>query len=176
LLAEGFEELEAITILDVLRRAEIDAQAISVGETRVVGAHGIPLVADRALSEAISESWDAVILPGGLPGAHNLRDDPQVQKLVQQQNNSGGRVAAICAAPIALASAGILEGRRATCYPGFEDQLGQAKPTTDRVVIDGNVTTSRGPGTAIAFALTLVEQLRDPETAASVRDAMLVAK
>jgi 4-methyl-5(b-hydroxyethyl)-thiazole monophosphate biosynthesis len=176
LLAEGFEELEAITILDVLRRAEIETEALSVGDTRVVGAHGIPVVANRPVKEAASERWDAVILPGGLPGAYNLRDDPQVQKLVQEQNRSGRRVAAICAAPAALAAAGVLEGRRATCYPGFEDQLGGAKPATDRVVTDGNITTSRGPGTAIDFALALVEQLKDRETAASVREAMLVAR
>jgi 4-methyl-5(b-hydroxyethyl)-thiazole monophosphate biosynthesis len=194
LLAEGFEELEAVTILDVLRRAEIETESLSVGNQRVAGAHGIPVLADRTLKEGAGERWDAVILPGGLPGATNLQEDAQVQALVQEQNQGGRTVAAICAAPIALASAGVLEGRaicaapialasagvlegrRATCYPGFEDQLGKVERSQERVVIDGNVITSRGPGTALDFALTLVEELKGREAADALRDAMLIAR
>ena len=176
LLAEGFEELEAVTILDVLRRAGIETEALSVGNQRVAGAHGIPVLADRTLKEGAGERWDAVILPGGLPGATNLQEDPQVLALVQEQNRSGRMVAAICAAPIALASAGVLEGRRATCYPGFEDQLGKVERSEERVVIDGNVITSRGPGTALDFALTLVEELKGREAADALRDAMLITR
>jgi 4-methyl-5(b-hydroxyethyl)-thiazole monophosphate biosynthesis len=174
LLAEGFEEIEAVTVLDVLRRAGVQVQAVSLRGKRVTGSHGITLVADTTLREAARQQWDAVILPGGLPGAENLRDDPAVRDLVRKHFENGSRVAAICAGPIALAAAGVLDGRRATCYPGFEAQLGAARCASDRVVVDGNVVTSRGPGTAIEFALALVAELVDREAEAGLRQRMLV--
>ena len=119
--------------------------------------------------------WEAVVLPGGLPGATNLRDDERVQDLLRHQNDAGRAVGAICAGPIALANAGVLEGRQATCYPGFEDQLTGSSPCSDPVVVDGNVFTSRGVGTALPFALALVSRLRDEPTAATLRDRMLVS-
>lgn len=176
LLANGFEEIEAVTIIDVLRRAEISVAVLAVGtsELRVEGSHAIVVEADRPLREALNDAWDVVILPGGLPGAHNLRDDPEVQTLVKAQHQSGKRVAAICAAPIALGAAGILAGKRATSYPGFEDELTGATCVTDRVVCDGNVVTSRGPGTALPFALEIVSQLRGDDLASTLRNQMLV--
>jgi 4-methyl-5(b-hydroxyethyl)-thiazole monophosphate biosynthesis len=174
LLADGFEEIEAVTIIDVLRRAEVDVVALGVKGKTVQGAHGLKLEADKTLKEAAGESWAMVILPGGLPGATNLRDDPDVQALIKKQSAKGGKLAAICAAPIALGAAGILENRRATCYPGFEDQLAGARVREERVVADGNLITSRGPGTALEFALRLAAELRDEETAAALREGMLV--
>lgn len=174
LLADGFEELEAITVIDVLRRAEVEVLALGLHGERVTGSHGITVEADGTLDAHAHESWDLVVLPGGMPGAANLRDDPRVQALVKTQDERGGQLAAICAAPIALASAGVLSGRRATSYPSFGDQLGDATYAQDRVVIDDHVTTSRGPGTALEFALSLVARLVDDETATKLRHAMLV--
>lgn len=174
LLAEGFEEIEAITIIDVLRRAELDVVTAGLSGTSVNGAHGIVVQADVPLEEAKAESWDLVVLPGGLPGATNLRDDPRVQALVREQVDAGKRVAAICAAPIALGAAGVLEGKSATSYPGFEDQLTGARVVEDRVCLDGNIITSRGPGTALEFSLALVAELVGAEQAEALRDGMLV--
>jgi 4-methyl-5(b-hydroxyethyl)-thiazole monophosphate biosynthesis len=174
LLADGFEEIEAITIVDVLRRAEIPVELLGVHGRRARGSHGIVVEADATLAERAEASWAAVVLPGGMPGAATLRDDPGVQALLHRQQAAGGRVAAICAAPIALGAAGLLEGRDATCYPGFEGGLGGARHRTERVVEDGPVITSRGPGTALEFALALVRTLRDPATAERLADGMLV--
>lgn len=175
LLADGFEETEAVTVIDVLRRAEITVEVLGVSGRRCTGSHGIVLEADALLAGRATTHFDAVVLPGGMPGAAALRDDPQVQALLRAQHARGGVVAAICAAPIALARAGILQGRRATCFPGFEQQLDGARAVHDAVVRDGHVITSRGVGTALAFALALVEDLRGPATAATLRERMLVA-
>lgn len=174
LLAPGFEEIEATTIVDVLRRAEVDVVTLGVGGTEIRGAHGITVLADRPL-ESSDERWDMVILPGGMPGSTNLRDDPMVQSLVRAQARRGGGLGAICAAPIALAAAGVIGGRSVTCYPGFEDQLTGGRPSSDRVVVDGDLVTSRGPGTALEFALTLAARLAGKETANALREGMLAA-
>ena len=123
----------------------------------------------------MSLEWDAIVLPGGLPGATNLRDHPQVLELVRSVDSAGGKLTAICAAPIVLGSAGVLQGRQATCYPGFEDGLEGAECSQERVVVDGNLTTSRGPGPSLDFALSLVAQLKDQQTADSLREGMLVS-
>ena len=175
LLADGFEEIEAVVVIDVLRRAEIDVVTVGTRGTQVTGSHGVPIEADSTLETCADTTWDAVVLPGGLPGATNLRDDEQVRELLRRQHESGRTVAAICAAPIALGRAGVLEGRRATCYPGFEDQMIGASRSTDRVVADENIVTSRGPGTAFDFALMLVARLVDEETAEALRDGMLLS-
>lgn len=175
LLADGFEEIEAVTVIDVLRRADVDVEVLGVTTQRVRGSHAVTVEADHTLEERSQQSWDIVILPGGMPGATHLRDDLRVQALLRRQNQDGGKLAAICAAPIALGAAGILRGRRATCYPGFETQLEGARPAEDRVLTDGNVTTSRGPGTALEFALRLVADLRGEEVARTLRERMLIA-
>src|SRR5688572_22711611 len=176
LLAPGFEEIEAVTIIDVLRRAGIETSVLGVGgKGPVRGSHDITVDADQALAEAERDSWDIVILPGGLPGATNLRDDARVIALLRRQHESGKRLGAICAAPIALGAAGVLEGRKATSYPGFEKELRGATPSTDRVVKDGNVLTSRGPGTALEFALAIVADLEGKAAADKLRSGMLVA-
>lgn len=177
LLAPGFEEIEAVAIIDILRRAEVDTVALAVGGGKgldVKGSHGITVRADRTLAEGADEPWRMIVLPGGLPGAHHLRDDPAVQQLLERQGARGGMIGAICAAPIALGKAGLLQGRKATSYPGFEEALVGAKLSRERVVRDGNIWTSRGPGTAIDFALELVAALASPEVAARLRAGMLV--
>ncbi|MBN1442605.1 MAG: DJ-1/PfpI family protein [Planctomycetes bacterium] len=176
LLADGFEEIEATTIVDVLRRAEVEVATLGVSGRDVRGAHDIVIRADRTLEEGGGGPWDAVILPGGMPGSKNLRDDPAVQKLIRRQKDGGGKLAAICAAPIALAAAGVLEGVKATSYPGFDREMKGAKYLQDRVVVDGDVTTSRGPGTALEFALELVRQLCGAGTARELEQGMLVRR
>jgi 4-methyl-5(b-hydroxyethyl)-thiazole monophosphate biosynthesis len=175
LLADGFEEIEAVTIIDVLRRADVSVETLGVAGKKVRGSHGIPIEADRTLGEAKDARWDMVVLPGGMPGSTHLRDDPRVQALIKDQNRGGGKLAAICAAPMALGAAGVLQGRKATCYPGIEKELTGAVVRQDRVVSDGNIITSRGPGTSIEFALKLVEDLSGASKADALRRGMLVA-
>jgi protein deglycase len=174
LLAAGFEEIEAVTIIDVLRRADLDVVTAAVGQNPVKGSHGVVVQADRPLAELKGEAWDMVVLPGGLPGATNLRDDPGVVELLKRQAAKGKGIGAICAAPIALGKAGLLQGRKATSYPGFEDQLTGAVYQEAPVVRDGNIITSRGPGTAMEFALQIVSDLKGRTAAESLRKGMLV--
>ncbi len=174
LLADGFEEIEAVTIVDVLRRADVQVRTLALKNKSVRGAHGITMEADALLEQEHSLNWDLVVLPGGQPGANTLRDDPRVASLIERQLGQNRKVAAICAAPIALGAHGMLKGRRATCYPGFEDQLHEAKLTLDPVVVDQDITTSRGPGTAMSFALSLVEQLKGKSQADAIRKGMLL--
>jgi protein deglycase len=173
-LAEGFEEIEAVTPVDVLRRAGVDVVTAGVSGRRVQGSHGIAIEADTTL-DAIP-SCDVVILPGGMPGSDNLRKSEAVQSLVREAHAAGKHVAAICAAPaLALSGTGVLDGKRATCYPGLEKHFGASVTRTDeRVVVDGKVVTSRGPGTALEFSLALVEQLVSKQKADELREGMLV--
>lgn len=173
-LAPGFEEIEAITVIDVLRRANIEVTTLGLNDTRVEGAHGIVVEADDVLGRRSDQVWDLVVLPGGMPGSAHLRDHPEVQGLIERQFQSGRWLAAICAAPMALGSAGVLRGKEATCYPGFEDHLQGATLRQAPVVVDGHVVTSRGPGTALEFALTLVSLVQSAEVAPTLRQQMLV--
>lgn len=162
LLADGFEETEAITTIDVLRRAGIEVEVLGVDGKRAVGAHRIAVEAEELLAHRETVHFDLVVLPGGMPGAARLRDAVHVQRFLAVQYEKGGRVAAIGAAPIALAAAGLLNGRHATCYPGFEEALAAGGADVDRgcdTVTDGRLVTSRGPGTAMSFARVLVETL-----------------
>lgn len=174
LLADGFEEIEAVTVVDVLRRAELDVVVLGVDGPQPTGSHAIAVRADALLADRAQDAFDVVVLPGGMPGAARLRDAAHVQRFVVEQRARGASLAAICAAPIALGAAGVLKGKRATCFPGFEAQLGGATPSTDAVVVDGDVTTSRGVGTALAFALSLVAQLRGDDVAKTLGQRMLV--
>ncbi|RMG18042.1 MAG: DJ-1/PfpI family protein [Planctomycetota bacterium] len=176
LLAPGFEEIEALTTIDVLRRAGVEVVTAALGEREVPGAHGVTVLADAPLSE-VPEQLDAVVLPGGMPGSKHLGESAEVQQLVRRIADAGGWVAAICAAPaLALGPTGVLSGKRATCYPGFEEHFpADVRRSEDRVVVDGRLVTSRGPGTALEFALALAERLATPETAAQLREGMLVA-
>ena len=177
-LANGFEEIEAVTIIDVLRRGEIEVTVADLGESSApraaLGAHGIEITTDASLDQLDPASFDAIALAGGMPGATNLRDDPRVIAALHVMERKNRWTAAVCAAPIVLAQAGLLEGQRATSYPAFQDQLGNATVVSDqRVVISGRVITSLGPGTSLDFALCLVAVLRSAALAEEIAEAML---
>lgn len=174
LLAEGFEEVEALTVVDLLRRADIGCDMVSVGDTdEVIGSHGITVRTDKKLSGTDMSAYDGVILPGGMPGTKNLAADGRVCALLQSFQTQGKLTAAICAAPTVLAKAGLLEGKTAVCYPGMEEQLTGAKVCFAPVAVDGTVITSRGMGTAIAFALALVGYLDSPGRAKALASAVV---
>ncbi len=173
-LAPGFEEIEAMTIIDVLRRAGHDAITAGTISGPITGAHGVIVTPDCVITDVDASALRMVVLPGGLPGATNLKDNATVISLLQHVHASGGIAAAMCAAPMALGKAGLAKGRRVTCYPGFEDQLTGGTCVTDRVVEDDRVVTSRGPGTAMEFSLALVASLGDPAKSAALRSGMLV--
>ncbi|MCW8918173.1 MAG: DJ-1/PfpI family protein [Gammaproteobacteria bacterium] len=160
-LATGCEELEAVTIIDLLVRA--GAEVVSAGLTAgpVTASRGVVLIPEMTLDAALKRDFDMVVLPGGLPGADHLNDDPRIQTLIKKMAAAGRYTAAICAAPRVLARAGVLHGKRATSYPGTLDRMALPDVTycEEAVVRDGTVITSRGPGTAMAFALTLIESL-----------------
>ena len=157
LFAEGYEEVEALTVVDLLRRAKIGCDIVAVNEVdEVTGSHGISVRADRRFSQLTPEEYDGLILPGGLRGVNNLAADERVIDMLRRFHEAGKLTAAICAGPTVLARAGLLEGRKACCYPGMEDQLTGAVASTESVVEDGSIITSRGLGTAIPFALALV--------------------
>jgi 4-methyl-5(b-hydroxyethyl)-thiazole monophosphate biosynthesis len=160
-LAQGCEELEAVTVIDLLRRAGITVVTAGLDGQPVRASRGVVLVPDTDLDTALEQDFDMVVLPGGLPGADHLDGDPRVRELLRRMADRGRFTAAICAAPKVLASAGLLAGRQATGYPGVLDALALPDTTVraDPVVTDGKVITSRGPGTAMDFALTLIEQL-----------------
>ena len=173
-LAPGFEEIEAITLVDVLRRAGITALTAGLVAGCVEGAHGVSVCADMPIEQALGEAWDMVVLPGGMPGSTHLRDDARVGTLLERTVRAGGMIGAICAAPIVLAHHGMLDGVKATSYPGFAAQMPRADYREDRVVKDGAVMTSRGPGTAMEFALEIVAACAGAPKAAELRAQMLV--
>jgi len=160
-LAQGCEELEAVTIIDILRRAGVEVVTAGLDARPVTAAHGTGLAPDTTLDRALSQSFDMVVLPGGLPGSTHLAEDPRILRLVQDMARAGKYTAAICAAPTVLAKAGVLAGKRATSYPGFLEgmELSDVRVENAAVVVDGKVVTSRGPGTAMDFALELVRLL-----------------
>lgn len=174
-LAAGFEEIEAVTIIDVLRRAGIEVTTAGLEPGTVPGAHGIALVPDRTLDDVRADEYDLNALPGGMPGADHLDRDPRIRRLVKEMAAAGKYVGAICAAPKVLASAGLLHNRPATSYPGFLDPS-QVQYREEAVVIDGKVITSRGPGTALDFALSLVEILAGAGKRAELEKQMLVTR
>jgi 4-methyl-5(b-hydroxyethyl)-thiazole monophosphate biosynthesis len=165
-LAEGCEELEAVTIIDLLRRAGIEVVTAGLLPGPVRASRGVVLVPDTDLDTALERDYDMVVLPGGGPGADNLSRDGRVRDLLRRMADSGRFTAAICAAPKVLAGAGLLEGRRATGYPGVLEGLSLegTELAGEPVVTDGKIITSRGPGTAMDFALHLIETLAGPET------------
>ena len=157
MLANGFEEIEALTVVDVLRRAGITCEMIGFEKT-VTGSHDISVQADQIWDGKLDD-YDLVVLPGGMPGATNLRDDDRLMSALQKMQEEGKRIAAICAAPIALNCAGILKDKQFTCYDGIESDIETGTYIKQTVVVDGKVITSRGPATALAFAYELVHQL-----------------
>lgn len=174
-LAQGFEEIEAVTLIDVLRRAGVTVITWSIDGDMVNGAHGLRVVADTIYGEIADQTFDAVILPGGMPGTTNLLESKELKDLLQRHATESRIIGAICAAPWVLSEAGVLDGKRATAYPGFEEHFSENTEFSDaRIVDDGEVLTSRGPGTAMEFALYLVNRLVGEEKEKELRDAMLV--
>ena len=162
-LAQGCEELEAVTLIDLLRRAGIDVVTAGLDDKPVRAARGTGLIPDTELNSVMKQRFDLIVLPGGQPGTDNLNADSRIRQLLRQQAQNNGLIGAICAAPKVLADAGLLEGRRATSYPGSLSpvQLKGVRYEETPVLQDGNIITSRGPGTAMDFALTLIELLTD---------------
>jgi len=165
-LAHGFEEIEAITTIDILRRAEIQVTTVSISDMKEVrGAHNIQILADSLFSETDFTGNNLLCLPGGMPGTKNLDAHEGLKKLIRKQVEEGNKVAAICAAPYILGKMGLLNGKEATCYPGYEDQLLGATLSEETVVKAGNIITAKGAGVAVQFALKLVAELKDQASA-----------
>ncbi len=173
-LAEGFEEIEAVSIVDVLRRAGLEVVTASLESNPVKGSHGIPVVADKIIGGLRSVDFNCIILPGGMPGAENLKKSDAVLSYIKHIFSKGGYVGAICAAPIVLAQAGILYGKRVTSFPGYEPELEGAKSTGAPVEVDGAIITGRGPGCAVQFALEIVRILSGERLMAELRKNMQV--
>ncbi|MCR4440480.1 MAG: DJ-1/PfpI family protein [bacterium] len=173
-IANGIEELEAVTVIDVLRRAGAEVTVAAVDNLQVVASRGTKLVADVPIGACEMLTFDLIALPGGMPGAEHLRDCAPLVRLLKEQASSGRLYAAICAAPVVvLQHHGLLTGRRATAHPSFAPRLTNQEAVEERVVVDGNCVTSRGPGTALEFALSLVELLYGKERAEQVAAPML---
>ena len=171
-LADGFEEVEGLTVVDLLRRAGIETDMVSImGRKEITGARKIPVLADKLFEE--QDDPDVIVLPGGMPGTLHLKAHEGLADLIRKADKEGKLLAAICAAPTIYGEMGLLEGKNATCYPGLEDKLLGANWQEPPVVVDGNFVTSRGVGTAIAFALTLVTILKDEETAKSLANSIV---
>lgn len=174
-LAEGFEEIEALATVDVLRRAGLEVVTVGVGEQTVTGAHGIPVIADRGDWDALptaAHGLQAVVLPGGLPGTEHLRASATVNACLDQAAQDGVLLCAICAAPSVLGQKKLLTGREATCYPGYEQQLLGAVCTGESVTVAADRITAKGAGVTIPFALAIVSRLVSPAVAAQLGEAM----
>ena len=171
--ADGFEEIEGLTVVDMLRRVQVDTVMVAIGESRTVtGAHGIAIQTDGVFSDYSYEDGTMAVLPGGMPGTNHLMAHEGLKKVLFSYHKDKKYLAAICAAPSVFGMNGLLEGRHATCYPGFEEKLLGAKAMPDAVVIDGTIITSRGMGTAIAFGAALVSVLVNDETAEELLKAI----
>ena len=174
-LANGFEEIEALGTVDILRRGGIEVQTVSItADPIVTGAHQVPVTADTTIDKAVLNDADALILPGGMPGASNLNNSETVKEALLQQYREGRIVAAICAAPMVLGGLGLLKGRNATCYPGFEPQLIGANATGEAVEVSDNVITGKGPGLVMNFALALVAAIKNDAVAEEVAAGLLL--
>lgn len=173
-LADGFEDIEGLTVVDLMRRAQIDIRTVSISNSKaVLTSRGIPMMTDMLFADTDYSDADMLVLPGGMPGTRHLGEYQPLTELLTDFYEKGGRVAAICAAPSIFGELGFLKGRRAVCYPGFEEKLTGAQVGAENVAVDGNVTTSRGLGTAIDFALELIAQLKDEETAAEIAESVI---
>ena len=172
-LANGFEELEAISIIDILRRADIDALAVGLEKKCVCGAHGVEMIADEILDDIKVSEFDMIVLPGGLPGAENLAKSEKLGQILRDFDANNAKIGAICAAPWALATAGVLKSSY-TCYPGFESQIAHPGYTNSaNVVKDQNIMTSKGPATAMEFALQIVRELKGEQVYSKLKSDLL---
>ena len=174
-LAEGFEEIEALTPVDVLRRAGLSVQTVSVMDGQVVaGAHGVPVLADKMFAEINPEDAEMILLPGGLPGATNLDAHEGLSRMILDFAAAEKPLAAICAAPLVLGNRGLLQGKKATCYPGFETYLQGAEYTAALVEKDGNIITGKGPGAAMEFAFAIVEKYCGIDKVNELKQGMMI--
>ena len=174
-LAEGFEEIEALTPVDVLRRAGLSVQTVSVMDEQIVaGAHGVPVLADRMFAEINPEDAEMILLPGGLPGATNLDAHEGLNQMILDFAAAEKPLAAICAAPLVLGNRGLLQGKKATCYPGFETYLQGAEYTAALVEKDGNIITGKGPGAAMEFAFAIVEKYCGIDKVNELKQGMMI--
>ena len=175
-LADGFEEIEALSVVDILRRAEMEIVTVSITDTTsVTGAHGITVEADTTFAQVDFSAAEWLILPGGMPGALNLAAKSELRELLKAQNAKGGNIAAICASPaVVLAPLGVLDGKLATCYPGFEQALSNATLSEKPVAIDGNVITANGPAAATGFGLAIVAKSKGEDASRNVAEGMLL--
>lgn len=174
-LATGFEEIEALGTVDILRRGGVRVATISItGELQVMGAHNIPVISDYLFEDADFSAADVLILPGGIPGSNHLNTCTRLKELILQKHKEGILLAAICAGPMVLGGLGLLKGKKATCFPYFEPTMIGAIPTENGVEQDGNIITSKGPGFVFPFGLAILRNLRDEEIAAEVASALLV--
>lgn len=172
--AQGLEEIEGLTVVDLMRRADIPISIVSIGDTlEVTGAHGIRITADTCFADTDFSDTEMLVLPGGAPGTCNLNACEPLKDLLKDFYNKGKYIGAICAAPMVLGYLGFLKGRKATCYPGFEKDLIGAVHVTDEAVVDGPVITSRGLGTAIEFAAALIGLLTDTATANEIKESVI---
>ena len=172
-LANGFEEIEAVSLIDILRRAEIDAVSVGLDKKCVCGAHGIEMIADEILDDMKVSEFDMIVLPGGLPGAENLAKSVKLGKILRDFDANNAKIGAICAAPWALATAGVLKSSY-TCYPGFESQIAHPGYTNSaNVVKDQNIMTSKGPATAMEFALQIVRELKGEQVYSKLKSDLL---
>ncbi|MCX7759675.1 MAG: DJ-1/PfpI family protein [Hydrogenothermaceae bacterium] len=172
-LADGFEEIEALSIVDILRRANIEVVMAGLHDGYITSARGVKVIPDTTIDTIKADDFDMIVLPGGQPGTDNLNADERVRKLIVDFYNKGKLTGAICAAPYVLANAGVLSGKKATSYPTYKERLKDATYLEEEVVEDSNVLTSRGPGTAASFALKIVEKLKGKEVAENIKNAML---
>ena len=173
-LADGLEEIEGLTVVDILRRGGVETVTVSVtGNREVEGSHGIRILADELFEETELESGTLYVLPGGMPGTRHLGEHKALGELLVKAKAEGRRIAAICAAPTVLGSLGLLKGEKACCYPGNEQKLTGAQVVYDEVAVSGQVTTSRGMGTSIPFALSLLGQLKDRKTAEEMAERIV---
>ncbi len=173
-LADGFEEIEALAVVDVLRRAEFEVVLAGLHDGQTVSARNVSLVPDSYIDNIKSDGFDMIVLPGGQPGTNNLAADKRIKRLLKEFNDKGKLIGAICAATTILADAGVINNKQVTCYPTYSNKLGNAHYKDKAVVTDGNIITSQGPGTAIAFALAIVARLAGAHTAETIEKAMLV--
>ncbi len=175
--APGLEEIEGLTVVDLMRRADIPISIVSIGDTlEITGAHGIHITADSRFADMDFSDTEMLVLPGGAPGTCNLNACEPLKALLRDFYDKGKYIGAICAAPMVLGHLGFLEGRKATCYPGFEKDLIEAVHVTDEAVIDGHIITSRGLGTAIEFAAALISLLTDEATAEDIKKSVMYTK
>ena len=174
-LAEGFEEIEALTPVDILRRAGLPVQTVSIMDEQVVtGAHGVPVLADKMFAEIHPENAEMILLPGGLPGATNLDAHEGLGQMIMDFAKEEKPLAAICAAPLVFGNRGLLEGKKATCYPGFETYLQGAEYTAALVEKDGNFITGKGPGAALEFAFAIVEKYCGLDMVQQLKQGMMI--